>query len=114
IKCFSEVLRSDKLRKHVRRVSYTIVIDDLQGADCRVALESVDRFTNLESIHVCFSDSAHLDLLPVFSKSWLGHCLGGPDFQSAFLSILFKQLYDPTYSTRPHLRSLTISNLTNV
>lgn len=114
MKCFSGVLGSPKLRKYVRTLSYNTVIDDLQGADCRVALESVDRFTNLENIHVRFSNSAYVEPSPIFSKSWLGYVLSGPDFQSALLLILFKRLYDPTCSTRPRLRSLSISNLTNV
>jgi len=113
-KCVLGVLESQKLRNHVRKVTYNTVTDDFQGADCRVLLECVDRFTNLESIHVCFSDSFILDKSRLFSKSWLGRNLSGSDFQSAFLLVLFKRLYDPTNSTRPHLRTLSICNLANV
>jgi hypothetical protein len=90
--CFSGVLRSPKLSKYVRKVSFNTGIEhrSLNSEDyCRDAPEYVNLFTNLESLLVHFSNSvrsAHPDMSPAISRIWLGHKLSGLNFQSAFLS----------------------------
>ena len=96
------------------KVSFNTGVENCARLDhCYDAPEYVNRFTNLESILYASAivwKNADPDISSTVSRLWFGHNLSVLEFQSAFLSVLPRPLHYPT----PHLRLLSICNLTNV